>query len=791
MARNQLMSNLISLLSRGGPYGHYWIKQPRTTIWWDTACPPEPPDPDFDVYFGVHPSRARKSPSLRTNEGDISAINCLYADIDGKVFTGGKTEATEHIKELSVRPTVIIDSGGGYHCYWILQEPFVLDTPLKEEVAKDLQKRWVAFVGGDKAVHDLARVLRVPGTLNHKYDPPRHVRVVYENPDLLYALNALESLLPEDDHRGDDEDEDDGLVGTYPPATKPNKLTDKQIVDLARSSPQGPKFVSLWKGIDSGYGSQSEADLAFCCILAFWTGGDAERINHLFKLSKRFRPKWEREDYRQQTILRSLAQVTEYYTDPSGYLTAGADDEGNAQCVSARCSERFLFCEAFGWMEYHEGYWRTELAETALDRQIVKVLKERRAAAASAETTDLKQMEGIMRAARPSAANVRNCKTLLCSLLTVPTNSFDASLDELNCRNGVLDLSTGELSPHDSRKRFTYVIGVDYDPEADQTLWKEWLLEAVGGHQDVVDFLQVSLGYSITGWTREEALFYIYGPARAGKGVFTETIQAMLGGRPIATEVGMETFTERRRGSDQGFDLASLAACRFVAASESKAGQWLDGALIKRWTGGSPITCAHKYQRAFTYRPQFKIWMTSNFPLQMDPDDLASWTRPKVINFPKSYIGNEDKMLKMHMRSEETLQGVLAWAVEGAIQWYKLPKGGLIPPERIRRELEIAKLELDWVAKWVDEEVEITGDEKDKIASSDYYVRYRDWCEEGGAPEKKLKALNDSLYRLGADVRGKPFSINGRTHRGWRGARLRGNSFREDAAALVERSDLE
>ena len=787
------MSNLIRLLSRGGSFGHYWVKQTRTTIWWPTTSPSEPPSADFDIYFGVHPSRTQKSSSQRTVEGDIAAINCLYVDIDGKLFTNGKADAANHIKTLNPRPTIIVDSGGGYHCYWVLKDPFILDTPLKEEVAKSLQKRWVEFVGGDKAVHDLARVLRVPGTLNHKYDPPRQVRVAYQNTELLYSIQQLEAALPVLEHSDDDDDEGE-LVSTYPPIAKPNELTYQEIVNLAQASSRGPKFLALWKNVNAGYESQSEADLALCCMLAFWTGGDASKIDTLFRASDRMRDKWEREEYRHSTILRALAQVTDHYTDPGGLLTAGANDEGNAQCVTARCEGKFLYCDAFGWMEYSGGYWRTELAEASLQRAVVKVLKERRAAAAKAETTESQQMEAIMKRAAPSATNVRNCLTLLRPLLAVASSTFDTSLDELNCPNGVLNLRTGELSESAPSKRFSYVIGANYVPEADRAVWTSWLLETVGGHQDVVDFLQLAVGYTLTGSTREEAMFYIYGPKRAGKGTFTETIQALLGHRPLATEVGMETFTAKRSGSDQGHDLASLRACRFVAASEGKAGQWLNGALIKRWTGGSPITCAHKYQRFFTFQPQFKIWMTSNFRLQMDPDDSASWTRPKVVHFPNSYADVEDKTLKGKMRTHEVLEGILAWAVEGAIKWYKLPKEGLQPPERVKKELTDARAELDWVARWVEEEVEATGDNADRIPSATYFQRYADWSKACGAPEKKLKALNDSLLRLGYNVRGKPFTIEGRTYRGWRGVRLKGTSWRENLAAMpltAEKEEVE
>ena len=781
------MTTFMSLLSRGGDFGHFWLKQSRTTIWWDTKNIPEAPEQPEDIYFGVHPSRTRKSPSQRTLESDVAAINCLFADIDGKSFPGGKTAAASHIKSLFPRPTVIIDSGGGYHCYWILQDPFILDTPLKEEVAKALQIRWVPYVKGDKAVHDLARILRAPGTQNYKYSPPRHVRTVYENLDNLYDLDELETLLPTDEHRGgDEEEEDEDLEPVYPKPVHPNSLSLREIVTRAQQTRDGEKFKSLWRRQDDEYESTSEADLAFCSILAFWTGGDAEKIDALFRASERMRDKWERADYRNTTILRALRQVKKFYHDPGGYLTAGANDEGNAQCVASQCQDKFAYCEAFGWLRYTGSYWSTQMAEAAIEREIVRVLKQRRATAAKADTSRV--VEAIIRASKPSASNVRNCKALLRSLVTVGVDLFDASLDDLNCPNGVLNLRKGTLTKPNGTQRFSYVIGTPYNSQADQSIWVDWLLEATGNKQEVVDFLQLAVGYSLTGHTREEVMFYIYGPARAGKGIFTETIMALLGGRPLATEVGMETFIEKRRGTDQGFDLASFKACRFIAASESKDSHWLDGSHIKRWTGGSPITCAHKYQKPFTYRPQFKIWLTSNFPLQMDPDDIAGWTRPKVIRFPTSHLGSEDKLLKGRMRSSSVLAGVLAWAVEGAMKWYALPPGGMIAPEIIKQETRKAQEDLDWVAQWVEEDIIDTGDEADRIPNALYYDRYREWCRERGAAVRRLKGLNTSLQRLGFKVKGKPFLYEGKTSRGWRGVKLRQVSFREQVERIGRQS---
>lgn len=774
--------SFIEHLMRGGAYGHYWTKQSKQTLWWPSGSPPPIPASEEDIYFGVHPSKVKKGLSERVLSQDIAAINCLYADIDSKDFDDSKVKAAAHVKSLAKKPSVIIDSGGGYHCYWLLREPFLLNTDFKLEVAQSLQQCWVSYVGGDKAVHDLARILRLPGTLNYKYDPPRQVQIAHSNLNRLYDINELEALLPVDAHRGEEEDAEPDV----PAAACPNDLGLQEIVDRAQASANGEKFTRLWRGWSEGFASASEADLAFCAILAFWTGGDYNKIDKLFRASDRMRDKWEREDYRHETIIKALGQVTEHYIDPGGFLTAGAHDEGNAQCVFSRCKGQFSYCGALGWLHYTGSYWATEAAEAEVERKIISVLKQRRAAAATAENPESeKSQEAIIRAAKPSSANVLHCKVLLKSLLTVPISSFDTSLDELNCPNGILDLRTGVLKQHSLSSKFTYCLPIPYDPASDQSSWKSWLLEAVGGQQEVVDYLQLAVGYSLTGRTREECFFYVYGPPRAGKGVFTETILTMLGGRPLATEVGMETFVEKRGPGTQGFDLAGLKATRFVAAAETEEKHWLKVSKLKGWTGGNFITCAHKYGNPFTYKPQFKIWLVSNFPIQMDVEDTAGWVRAQVIEFPNSFTGQEDKTLKEKMRSPEVLAGVLAWAVEGAAKWYKLPKYGLRPPKIITEATERARADLDWVAEWVGEEIEPEADPSanGRIPCSVYYQRYEDWCRERGVTKKSLRGLNQSLKRLGYEVSTLVW-LDGKMQRCWVGVKLCGTSFRENLARM-------
>jgi putative DNA primase/helicase len=454
--------------------------------------------------------------------------------------------------------------------------------------------------------------------------------------------------------------------------------------------------------------------------------------------------------------------------DPDHYLLKeSADDEGNAQCFHRLHGDRFLYCDAFGWMHHTGTHWETDQAEAELDRAIVDTLKRRRLLAVRAEK------EAVVKATKPSAHNVRGTKYLLCSLLTASVRDFDRSRDHLNVSNGMLDLRTGDLEPHNPRQLFTYCLPVDYDPSIDTKDWERWILKAVGGDEAVAIYLQQAVGYSITGHTREECLFYIHGPTRGGKGTFTETLLALLGREPFATEADFATFTRKRENDPNNADLAKLKPCRLVIASESSKKQWLNAAKIKQITGGNLIYAALKYRDHFAYRPQYVIWLVSNHPPKLDVEDDASWIRVRVIRFPNSYAGREDKGLKARMRGAVTLRQVLTWAVRGAMTWYATGGSGLSIPPTIERETQAARDLIDYVGQWLTECVNKTDDPDHFVSNSTLYASYKEWCQENGVTPKQIgnltQAMKSKEYKAG-----RRKWVAGKQQRGCLGIQLRG-----------------
>jgi hypothetical protein len=189
---------LLAHLHRGGAWAYWWTNPGKRSVWWEVGDPAPVPQGAVNVYFGVHPTNKAKDTNHRATIGDVAAIGCLFAEMDAKDFAGGKTDALDHVLALDPPPSAVADSGGGYHCYWLLAEPYALTTDTKRDRARSIQARWVGLMGGDPGAKDLARVLRVPGTRNLKYDDRPEVTVILANYARLYDLDALEALLPEE-----------------------------------------------------------------------------------------------------------------------------------------------------------------------------------------------------------------------------------------------------------------------------------------------------------------------------------------------------------------------------------------------------------------------------------------------------------------------------------------------------------------------------------------------------------------------------------------------------------------
>lgn len=423
--------------------------------------------------------------------------------------------------------------------------------------------------------------------------------------------------------------------------------------------------------------------------------------------------------------------------DDEKIASFSADDQGHAECVHFLYGNFIAHNDAEGWLVWDGTHYVPSIAR--INSLIVDVLRRRQRAAAHCERTDLAKVSRAM------AGTVAATRSMLETLAHTDVGEFDNEPDLINTLNGIVNLRTKTLIAHDPAYHFTWVSPVRYNPDrlrdTSSNLWLDFVRETVES-DEMITYLQEALGYSITGHISEECLFYIFGPPRSGKGTLSETILSIFP-RPIAIEVDFNTFTAKREGDNQNFDLAPLKPARIVFASESNKYQSLNPAKVKALTGGNMVNCAHKYGKFFSYQPTYTVWLSSNHEVNGDADDDALWGRVKVVHFPHSRLGNEDKSLKRRMQSPENLEAVLAWIIEGAYQWYQRESRGLDTPKSVTDLTQAQRASQDSVGLWLEECCEMV--EGEWVSNTAIRISYDNWCEANGYEPKKAKGLTQSL----------------------------------------------
>lgn len=336
---------------------------------------------------------------------------------------------------------------------------------------------------------------------------------------------------------------------------------------------------------------------------------------------------------------------------------------------------------------------------------------------------------------------------------------FDRDPALLNCRNGTIDLRSGEIRPHTREDLITQLADVDYEPDGPPAShFEEYLQQIFEGDLERIDSLHRLAGHSATGETREHILIPLNGPGGNGKGTFVEVMGDVLGDYWYKTP--METFLAKRERSATN-DLAKMHGKRMVVANEINQGRQLDAALVKDLTGADSISARFLFKEFFTYRPKFKIWLVCNYLPVIDGSDEALQRRLRVIPFRVRFAGaSRDKELRDKLQAERA--GILAWVVSGAVTWYQ---SGLGESAAIVAATRAYTTSHDRIGQWIAEDclVELTA----TIGAGELRRAYVAWCRERDIKPDAQSEVAESLERRGF----RPG--RSKRQRFWSGLRLR------------------
>lgn len=350
--------------------------------------------------------------------------------------------------------------------------------------------------------------------------------------------------------------------------------------------------------------------------------------------------------------------------------------------------------------------------------------------------------------------------------IPVLPGEFDADPFALNCLNGTVNLTTGQLQEHRSEDLITRLAPVLYDNGAHSELWETFLAQSTGSNDNKLqDFLQRAAGYSLTGSVSEEVLFFVHGPAASGKSTFLEALKASFG--DYAKVADFESFVSRRDVGAIRNDIAELAGRRFVLSIEIDEGKKLAEGLVKLLTGGDTVRARFLYQESFEFAPSFKLWLAANHAPRVRDTDTAIWRRILRLPFenvvPKS---QRDPTIKARLK-DPAVSGpaILAWAVRGCLRWRE---NGLQVPEVVEQATEQYRLDMDPLKLFFEERC--TFDPEAWSSAKRLRDTYEAWAKDSGERAIDARQFADRLRDRGCEK--KKDREDNRVVHGWSGIDL-------------------
>ncbi|MGB5217571.1 MAG: phage/plasmid primase, P4 family [Smithella sp.] len=321
--------------------------------------------------------------------------------------------------------------------------------------------------------------------------------------------------------------------------------------------------------------------------------------------------------------------------------------------------------------------------------------------------------------------------------LAIPGDGWDKNPWLLGCRNGVIDLRTGNLETGNPDNLIKTIAPVEYyGIDTPAPTFERFMSEIFNDDVELVNFLQRLLGYGITGLTTFHCYPIFYGPqGRNGKGTLLETLKFILG--DLAYKARSETLLESRHTAGRGSadaDTLAFRGKRIIWASETSESRRLNASRIKELCGGDTLNARAVYGRdPVEFSPTHLLILLTNERPQATASDAALWERILLIPFNIRFVDNPsgtnerpaDHDLLDKLKAEAP--GILAWLARGCLAWQK---EGLNPPEIVRAATREYRKEEDLIERFLDDRC-VRGENYETQAGTLYKV-YQNWADEMG-----------------------------------------------------------
>jgi putative DNA primase/helicase len=435
------------------------------------------------------------------------------------------------------------------------------------------------------------------------------------------------------------------------------------------------------------------------------------------------------------------------------------NDTGNAERFARRYADRLRHCWPWKkWLVWDGRRWRVDergraekAARVAIKRDLDEATKELAAVTKeAAEDPEDKQLKARVASAQRrvqfllASLDRRRIDALLAfarSELPVGHDELNTHPNLLNCLNGTLGLETGVLRPHRREDCLTTLCRRNYRPDAPRETFERFLATVLPS-AGLRRFVRQLFGLGLIGKVHEHVLPILWGAGRNGKTTLMEAVQATLG-PDYADTIPPELLLARKGDGHHPTEIADLFGKRIISAAETKAGHWLNTAAVKRFTGGDTLKGRRMREDFWSFPPSHTIFVLTNSKPKVDEQSLAIWSRLKLVPFAttfykpselppgadRQYLADPGMLEKLLAEAE----GILAWMVEGCLDWRR---NGLVIPEEVEQATGEYRQESDVVTRFLAECTRrVRGA---RYRGGDLYARFLAWLKANGEEDRHL-----------------------------------------------------
>ena len=421
-------------------------------------------------------------------------------------------------------------------------------------------------------------------------------------------------------------------------------------------------------------------------------------------------------------------------------------DLGNAERLLDLYEHRLRYCgELGGWQTFDGKRWRRDnLSEAVrLAGESARAIRKEPVAGASKEEreTNRKRKDGwAVRSESTGRIKAALEQALALEGFATRADDYDTHPLLLCVDNGLLNLESFELQPHDRSKLITRLSPVEYQAKATAPIW-EAFLERVLPDPELRAFAQRIAGLCLTGDRSAQAFFLLIGKGANGKSVFTETLLSLTGeyGAALASSSLLV-----KRDSAIPNDIARLRGARLVTAAESGEGKRLDETLVKQLTGGDRMSARFMRGEWFEFEFEGCLLLSTNHAPRITGTDAGIWRRVMVLPFEVT-IPPEEQDKRLPVKLLEELPGILLWAIEGYRDYVA---GGrqLNPPKAVEKANAAYRESEDPLGDFLSECVVSPNS---TVGLGELYTAYTEWASASGERADRKTDFGKALVSRG------------------------------------------